>query len=284
MLHCTLCPISCGAERPNQRGYCGADSLIIAKYGLHLYEEPCISFGKGSGAVFFCGCSLKCRFCQNFELSRAQRGKHITVDELIGIFQTLEGTGAENINLVNPAHYIEELIEAFSRYRPRIPVVYNTHSYEKTEAIERIAPFVDIWLPDLKFYASKVSLRYTGREDYFARAAQAIPLMLQKPLVFREDGKLLSGAIVRHLILPLNTDDSLRLLDWFAPYKEKAYLSLMRQYTPFGDIEAFPELKRKITNREYKKVLDYALSLGIEQLFLQEKESATEEYIPHWDY
>lgn len=284
MNHCTSCPLACGADRPRQTGRCGASGLKIAKYALHFYEEPCISFQKGSGAVFFCGCSLRCRFCQNFELSRSLRGKTFSVPELADIFRFLEDEGAENINLVNPTHYTEEILAAFRLYRPRIPVVYNTHSYETRETIERMQPYVDIWLPDLKFYAPFLSKRYTGREDYFERASEVIPIMTETPLSFRADGKMLSGTIVRHLILPLCTDDSVALLDWFAPLKDKAYFSLMRQYTPFGDIDDLPELKRRITGREYHKVLDHALALEIEQLFLQEKESASEAYIPQWDF
>ena len=264
-------------------GRCRAGKLKIAKYGLHQFEEPCISFERGAGTVFFCGCSLQCRFCQNFELSRNTRGKEITVSELVSIFHELEEMGAENIDLVSPSHYTRELIEAFRLYRPNIPVVYNSSGYEKVETLKTIEPFVDVWLPDLKFFSPKLSERYTGRADYFAYASEAISFMANKPLRI-ENGKMLSGTIVRHLILPLASSDSVELLKFLAPMKDKIYLSLMSQYTPFGDISDLPELNRRITEREYRKVLSCALDLGFEHIFTQERASADETYIPVWDY
>lgn len=282
-MNCTLCPVSCNADRERMLGRCRAGKLKIAKYGLHQFEEPCISFERGAGTVFFCGCSLQCRFCQNFELSRNTRGKEITVSELVSIFHELEEMGAENIDLVSPSHYTRELIEAFRLYRPNIPVVYNSSGYEKVETLKTIEPFVDVWLPDLKFFSPKLSERYTGRADYFAYASEAISFMANKPLRI-ENGKMLSGTIVRHLILPLASSDSVELLKFLAPMKDKIYLSLMSQYTPFGDISDLPELNRRITEREYRKVLSCALDLGFEHIFTQERASADETYIPVWDY
>lgn len=282
-MNCMLCPVGCNADRKQISGRCGTKGLRIAKFGLHFYEEPCISFEKGSGAIFFCGCALRCRFCQNFELSRNLRGREITPAELADIFRALEDMGAENVNLINPSHLLPLIKEAFGLYRPRIPVVYNSHGYEKTDALESIAPFVDIWLPDLKFFSPKISARYTGREDYFPYAIKAVEFMAKKPLLFDERGKMLSGTVVRHLILPLCTDDSIAIVDRLAPIKDNIYLSLMRQYTPFGDIADLPELQRKITAREYKKVLQHTLALEFPHLFLQDKESADTSYIPVWD-
>ena len=283
---CNLCPISCGADRTKKVGACGAgDKIKIAKYYLHKYEEPCISGKNGSGTVFFCGCSLKCKFCQNFELSRNLRGKEITAGELADIFFELENMGAENINLVTPTQFSDKIIEALNIYKPKIPVVYNTHGYEKPEILQKIYSFIDVFLPDLKFYSQALSTRYTGKSNYFEYASKAVLLMAQKPLIFDKKGMLKSGTIVRHLVLPACASDSKRIIDFFADnLKDRAYLNVMSQYTPMGEITDLPELSRKITKREYDSVIDYAISKGIEKMFYQKRISASEEYIPVWDY
>lgn len=283
-MDCNLCPNACNAERSASAGVCGvSDKLKIAKYYLHPFEEPVLSGKRGSGTVFFCGCSLRCAFCQNYEVSRARRGKEISVRELADIFAELEGRGAHNINLVTPTHYARSVVQALNLYRPHIPVVWNTHGYETEETLRFVAPYVDVYLTDVKFFSPETAKRYCGRENYFAYASRAAEIMCEKPLVF-EDGMMVSGTIVRHLVLPQNVGDTLKILDWFAPLKDKAYLSLMSQYTPFGKIGALPELQRKITKREYKKALDHALSLGIENIFVQKTASSGEKYIPEWDY
>lgn len=283
---CTLCPVACGADRTRGVGACGVSGLRVAKYYLHPFEEPCISFQKGSGTIFFTGCNLRCAFCQNYEVSRAQRGKAISARELADIFKELEERGAENISLVTPSHLVPYLLPAFELYRPKIPVVYNTGGYEKIDTLRRIDPFVDIYLPDMKFYSPALSKRYLGKENYFDVAAEAIEFMANaKPLVVRGDGKMLSGCIVRHLVMPLCTSDSKMLLKWFARTLPKdTYLSLMSQYTPFGDVEKYPELSRPITAREYNAVVDCATELGISNLFVQERKSSCEKYIPQWDF
>ncbi|MBQ6979616.1 MAG: radical SAM protein [Clostridia bacterium] len=283
---CNLCPISCCADRTKKVGACGAgDKIKIAKYYLHKFEEPCISGKNGSGTVFFCGCSLKCKFCQNFELSRNLRGKEITAGELADIFFELENVGAENINLVTPTQFSDKIIEALNIYKPKIPVVYNTHGYEKPEILQKIYSFIDVFLPDLKFYSQALSTRYTGKSNYFEYASKAVLLMAQKPLIFDKKGMLKSGTIVRHLVLPACASDSKRIIDFFADnLKDRAYLNVMSQYTPMGEITDLPELSRKITKREYDSVIDYAISKGIEKMFYQKRISASEEYIPVWDY
>lgn len=282
--NCKLCPIECGANRLTGVGACGVSGLKIAKYYLHPFEEPCISFQKGSGTIFFSGCNLRCPFCQNYEVSRAKRGKDITPAQLADIFKELEDIGAENVSLVTPAHFIPYLVAAFNIYRPKIPVVYNTGSYEKIDTLKRIDEYVDIYLPDMKFYSSTLSKRYLGKEDYFDVASAAIDFMSRKPLSITKDGKMLSGTIVRHLVMPLCISDSKAILKWFTTLPETVYLSLMSQYTPFGKIEAYPELSRKITAREYNTVLDTAMQLGIKNLFAQERTSAETQYIPQWDF
>lgn len=276
--------MQCGVDRVTTLGRCGASGIKIAKYYLHPYEEPVISFKNGSGCVFFCGCSLKCAFCQNFELSRSLRGKEITVKELAAIFKELEEEGADNINLVTPTHYVDKIAEAFALYRPKIPVVYNTHSYEKIETLKTVDTFADIYLPDLKFIDPFLSDRYTGRADYAKYALPAIEFMAQKPLKFDGDGKMLSGCIVRHLILPLASYDSVKVAEFVATLPEDVYFSLMSQYTPYGDIEKFKELNRRITDREYNIVLAAVERSGLKNVFLQDKDSAQTAFIPKWCY
>lgn len=284
---CELCPVNCGADRNVKAGYCGEKKAMrIAKYYLHKYEEPVICGGNGSGTVFFCGCSLKCVFCQNYALSRSQTGKEITPRELADIFKQLEDMGACNVNLVTPTHFTAGIIKAFEIYKPKVPVVYNTHSYEKIETLKLIDPYINVYLPDLKFFAPERAKRYTGKGDYFEVASRAIEFMMNsKKTLFDENGQMTSGVIVRHLILPLGVSDSENIVEWFAKNKKNgAYLSLMAQYTPFGNVDNFPELKRKITAREYERVYEKMLSLGISEYFVQEEESASESFIPSWDF
>lgn len=283
---CRLCPVECGADRlSGKAGACGVSALKIAKYYLHPFEEPCISFRKGSGTIFFCGCNLRCVFCQNYEVSRARRGQTVTPARLADIFKELEDSGAENISLVTPSHVVPYLLPAFELYKPKIPVVYNSSGYEKIDTLKLIDDFVDIYLPDMKFVSPVLSKRYTGREDYFERASEAISFMAKKPLRMDGEGKMLSGIIVRHLLMPLGVADSFEVLKWFKrEMPATAYLSLMSQYTPFGETEKFPELRRPVTAREYESVLNEAFALGIENLFLQKRSSSGEKYIPKWDF
>lgn len=283
-MNCTQCPVACGADREEMSGACGVKGIKIAKYYLHPFEEPPISFKGGSGCVFFCGCSLKCAFCQNFELSRNMRGKELTIKELSDVFKALEDMGAENINLVNPTHYLRHIMGAIEIYRPKIPIVYNTHGYETEEALRLADSFVDIWLTDLKFIDNALSKRYTARPDYADFALPAVRFMAQKPLKMRDDGKMLSGCIVRHLILPLAAYDSVEVVKFVASLPQTVYLSLMSQYTPFGEIENFKELNRRITKREYEKVLAAVEEYGLKNVFLQDYDSANETYIPKWDF
>ncbi len=284
--YCHLCPNECGNDRKYKNGFCGVgDNVRIAKYYLHPFEEPIISGKQGSGTVFFCGCSLKCVFCQNYELSRNERGKDITINELAKIFKQLENMGAHNINLVNPTHYSDKIYQALKIYKPNIPIVYNTHGYEKIDVLEKINELIDVYLPDMKFFSPDLSYRYTGKRDYFEKASKAIEFMVQsKPTIFDKDGMIESGVVVRHLVLPLGVSDSKNILDWFCKIKDKAYINVMSQYTPFGKIDNFKELKRTITKREYASVIDYAISLDIKNMFWQEQKSADEKYIPIWDF
>lgn len=284
MAHCELCPVSCGADRDKTAGVCGVRGLTVAKYYLHPFEEPPVSHKNGSGTVFFGGCHLRCAFCQNYEVSRAKRGREITPSELCDIFRKLEDMGADNINLVTPDHVSHLIREALEEYKPHIPVVYNSSGYCKVSALEEIDPYIDVYLPDLKFVSPALSARYTGRSDYFDYAKEAIAFMAKKPNRFDETGKILSGIIVRHLVMPQCTSDSLRALDYLREVlPEGASVSLMRQYVPMGEAARFPELTRKITDREYRRVVDHALALGFSNLYTQDKTSAETAFIPDWD-
>ena len=282
---CALCPNDCKIDRDNKVGFCSTGSKIkIAKYYPHMFEEPPVSGTKGSGTIFFCGCSLKCVFCQNFIVSRNQTGKEISVEELAKIFAELEDKGVHNINLVNPTHYWDKIIDALKLYRPNIPILANTHGYERIDVLEKVSPYIDVWLPDMKYFSSALSMRYSKKSDYFEVASKALEFLIENNPPIYEDGLIKKGVIVRHLILPQSSSDSKQIIDWFLPFKDKASISVMSQYTPFGEIDNYPELKRKITKREYNSVIDYALSLGISDMFVQEDLSADEKYIPTWDF
>ena len=283
--YCNLCPNACNVDRQNVVGFCGSsDKISIAKYYLHDFEEPLVSGKNGSGTVFFCGCSLKCVFCQNYEVSRNLRGKQITTLELVEIFKFLEDNGAHNINLVNPTHYSNQIVDALNIYRPSVPIVYNTHGFESVDVLKQIDDYIDVYLPDLKFCAPNVSKRYCGKSNYFNVAKDAISFMSTKPLKIDENGLISSGTIVRHLCLPQNVSDSKKVLDFLVNFKDKIYLSVMSQYTPFGKIDSFPELQRKLTKREYDTVIDYAINLGFTNMYYQELESSNEKFIPKWDF
>ncbi len=285
--YCNLCKNNCNCLRTDKNlGFCGAKyDLNISKYYLHEYEEPIVSGVNGSGTVFFTGCSLKCVFCQNYELSRNLRGIDITPNKLAEIFKELEEMGAHNVNLVTPTHYIYGIIEALEIYRPKIPIVYNTHSYENLNALNLIDPYVDVYLADLKFKSPLISKRYTNKEDYFSVASENIKFMMQSKKTVVENGLIKSGVIVRHLILPLCVNDSIEIISWFKQnQKNGAYFSLMSQYTPFGDVQNFKELNRGITKREYQKAILHATTLDENKLFIQELNSSSTKYIPKWDY
>ncbi len=282
-MKCFGCPVKCGADREIYAGLCGVKGLKIAKYYLHPYEEPCISYKNGSGCIFFCGCSLKCVFCQNFELSRNSRGKEISVQELADIFKELEDMGADNINLVTPTHYLRDIIRALEIYRPKIPIVYNTHGYENIEDLKLADEFTDIWLTDLKFIDPMLAKRYTARADYPGYALPAVKFMSQKPLKM-QDGKMLSGCIVRHLLLPLAAYDGVNVVKFMSGLNKDVYFSLMSQYIPCGVVARYNELKRRITKREYNTVLAAVERYGLKNVFVQDFSSAKEEFIPKWDY
>lgn len=252
-----------------------------------MWEEPCISGKEGSGAIFFSGCPLGCVFCQNRDIALGNAGKNISVQRLAEIMLELEKKGANNINLVTPTQYVPQIIEAVKIAGLSIPIVYNTGSYETTETVDKLAGIVDIFLPDLKYFSPELSARYSAAPDYFETAAGAIRRMaeISGPCVFDARGMLKKGTIVRHLVLPGHTEDSKKILQWiYGQFKDSVYVSIMNQYTPMPGIEKFyPELGRKVTRREYEKVVDYALDLGIENAYIQEGGTQKESFIPAFD-
>lgn len=292
IINCHLCPRNCGVNRTKTAGYCGASSaMTAARAALHLWEEPCISGTNGSGAVFFSGCSLHCCFCQNQQISQELFGKELSSRQLADVFLNLQEQGAHNINLVTATHYLPWILPALDLVKERlhIPVVYNTSGYERLETIKALNDYVDIWLPDLKYYSSELSARYSHAADYFAIASAAIQQMIAQtgaPVLDMDASCecpiMKKGVIIRHLVLPGQKEDSIRLMEWIAAElpKDQFFLSLMSQYTPISKTQKYSELNRRVTTYEYRKVVKAALSLGLEQGFAQEKSSADEKFRP----
>lgn len=287
---CELCPRRCGADRTRQAGYCGAGSTLrVARAALHFWEEPCISGARGSGTVFFSGCPLKCCYCQNWKISAEGFGKEISLERLTEIFLELQDKGAHNLNLVTATPWLEWILPALDEARRRgctLPVVYNTGGYETLETVERLAPYVDIWLADVKYVSPALSREYSGAADYFAVCEQAVTRMLELTgaPVYDGEGILQRGVILRHLALPGCLEDSKAVLDWMAALPKGSFIpSLMSQYTPFYKAAEHKNLRRCISTWEYRQVIDRAVDLGLTEGYMQEKSSAREEYTPPFD-
>ncbi len=286
---CRFCPRECGVDRTKGKGACGCGvDLRVARAGLHFGEEPCISGTQGSGTVFFSGCSLGCCFCQNAPVSCGERGIRIPTDRLSEIFLELQTQGAHNINLVTPSHFLPHIVDALSAVhsRLRIPVVYNTGGYERVESLRKLDGLVQVYLPDLKYFSTALSARYSGAADYFTHAILALREMYRQTgsVVFNENGMLCQGVLVRHLVLPGCRWDSVALLEHLArlfPTKE-IRLSLMAQYTPCYHASNFPEINRKLWTAEYQTVAAAAVRLGFEG-YLQDRASASLKMTPKFD-
>jgi len=291
---CALCPRECHVNRnADEIGYCGQTAnLTAARAALHFWEEPCLSGTKGSGAVFFSGCNLRCVYCQNHEIAHGLSGHKITVSRLSDIFLELQEKGAHNINLVTPTHFVPQIITALKAAKKQglsIPIVYNTSAYEKTDTLKKLEGLVDIYLPDLKYQDALLSERYSHAPDYFETAARAIAEMVRQvgAPVFTggADSLMKKGVIVRHLLLPGCQKDARRILRYLhETYGNDIYVSIMNQYTPLPQTETVPELNRRISAREYEKIINFAISIGIENGFIQEGETASESFIPAFDY
>lgn len=288
---CTLCPRNCHCDRTNgKKGYCKvSEQLLVARAALHMWEEPCISGESGSGTVFFSGCALGCVYCQNYNIAKAITGKIITVERLAQIFLELQQKKASNINLVTPGHYTPQILQALSIAKSEglnIPIVYNSSGYEKTETLRLLEGYIDIYLPDFKYMSEVISKKYSNCYDYASYAREAVNEMYRqvgKP-VFDPNGIMKRGVIVRHLTLPGCLEDSKQILEYlYHTFQDNIFISIMNQYTPLAHVKSYPELNRKITDKEYDELVDYAISLGVENGFIQEGDTASESFIPEFN-
>ena len=289
--NCLLCPRKCGINRSTgQTGVCGVSSEIkVARAALHYWEEPCISGKRGSGAVFFSGCSLHCVFCQNREISDGKAGKLISKERLSDIFMELAGKGANNINLVTPGQYIPDIVWAVNDAKSRgmkLPIIYNTSGYENVTELKLLEDIVDVYLPDFKYMDSTLSARYSRAKDYPSVAKQALSEMVrQQPDVVIDDatGLIQKGVIVRQLLLPGHVNDAKAVLKYlYDTYHDHVYISMMSQFTPIA-LKDYPEINRTVTKREYERLVNYALEIGITNAFIQEGDVAKDSFIPAFD-
>ena len=289
--NCLLCPRKCGINRSTgQTGVCGVSSEIkVARAALHYWEEPCISGKRGSGAVFFSGCSLHCVFCQNREISDGKAGKLISKERLSDIFMELADKGANNINLVTPGQYIPDIVWAVNDAKSRgmkLPIIYNTSGYENVTELKLLEGIVDVYLPDFKYMDSTLSARYSRAKDYQSVAKQWLSEMVrQQPDVVIDDatGLIQKGVIVRQLLLPGHVNDAKAVLKYlYDTYHDHVYISMMSQFTPIA-LKDYPEINRTVTRREYERLVDYALEIGITNAFIQEGDVAKDSFIPAFD-
>lgn len=286
-MKCAVCPRKCFADRSVETGMCGVnEDFRIARAAPHFWEEPCISGEKGSGTVFFSGCNLGCVFCQNYDVSHRAFGKDVTEIQLMKIFDSLIEKGVHNINLVTPTHYAQKLAKVLREYNSPVPIVYNSSGYECVEMLRKLEGLVDIYLPDLKYFDSSVSLKYSGAEDYFEKASEAVIEMQRQvgSLVLDENGIAKRGIIIRHMVLPGNISQASKVFSWVREnLPEETYISVMRQYTPFGKAKNMPPIDRKLSAREYSIVKEKIYALGFENCYFQSKESSTEDFIPNFN-
>ena len=285
---CDICPRKCSADREKSGGFCRmGENPVVAKAFLHMWEEPCISGTRGSGTVFFSGCNLKCIYCQNYRISHENFGKELTVEQLASVFLSLQQKGAHNINLVTPVHFVSRIREAVQAAKGlKLPIIYNSNGYESLEGLGAMERIADVYLPDLKYFSPDISRKYSGAADYFENASRAILEMYRQvgPPEFDSDGIIRRGLIIRHLILPGLSGESMKILKWIREnLPDNVYISLMSQYTPYYRACEFPEINRHITRREYEKVLNCFYKLRFEHGYIQERDSACEEYIPEFN-
>ena len=284
---CNACPRKCNVDRQNTLGYCKSpDKFKLACAALHFWEEPCISGKNGSGAIFFSGCNLGCVFCQNFDISHNCKGVEVSDGKLIDIMKNLVDKGANNINLVNPTHYSAQLLRVFEKYKPPVPIVYNTSGYDSVETLRVFDGIVDVYLPDFKYIRPDKAQKYSKAENYPQVAEAALTEMKRqvKSDVFDDRGIMRKGMIIRHLVLPSNTNASIEALDYLAKNFDDTYISVMAQYVPCGDLSDYKEINRPLTKREYDKVVNHILDLGLDKIFVQELEAASDDFIPDFDF
>ena len=289
-MKCNLCPRNCDVDRASSKGYCGqTDKLKVARASLHMWEEPCISGEKGSGTVFFSGCGLRCVFCQNFDIANGNTGKEITVERLAEIFLELKAKGAHNINLVTGDHFTEQIIKALDIAKSKgmdLPVVFNTSSYINKETLKKLENYVDIYLADFKYFDNDTAKKYSNADNYLQVVKTAIEEMVsQKGVpVYDDEGMMTKGVIVRHLLMPSHLQESKAIIRYvYEEYGERVVLSIMNQYTPLKQVEKYPEINRKVTEEEYESLINYAISIGVKEAYVQEGDTAEESFIPPFD-
>ena len=282
-MNCNLCPRNCNVDRQLKSGFCGTNDILISRVAPHMWEEPCVSGQKGSGTIFFAGCNLRCRFCQNYDITVKPHGVVVSVEQLADLFLHVQSLGVANINLVTASHFADKLASALKLAKPHltIPVVYNTSSYENIDTIRLFDGLVDVYLPDLKFCDQTLASNFAGAPNYFEVATKAIAEMRrQQPIDKFVDGYITNGVIVRHLVLPGCVEDSKRILDWIAQFDKNIHVSVMSQYFPARTDALYPQLNRKLFKREYQSVCDYFTNVGLTNGFTQDVSSATVDYLP----
>ena len=287
-MKCNLCPRNCNVDRTTKLGFCNSPSFAnVYRVGKHDWEEPCISGTKGSGTIFFGGCNLRCRFCQNYQISRDGNGVLMDDNQLANLFLRVADSDVHNINLVTPQHYSDAIARALEKVKHKlsIPVVYNTNSYESVGALANLNGLIDVYLPDIKFFDSTLSANFCGSSNYFEVASKALLEMLrQQPItIFDNDGMVQKGVIVRHLVLPGHIEDSKFVLDFLANLNKDIYVSVMSQFFVAQRDDKYSELNRKLTQREYDNIIDYFFNVGLHNGFMQELASATKDYLPNFD-
>lgn len=288
---CAICPHNCGINRlNNQIGRCKSkDTVKVALYSTHNFEEPCISGKKGSGTVFFSNCNMNCVFCQNYEISQKGKGKEISIEELADIFIKQQKKDVENINLVTPTSYVPQIIEAIKIARGnglKLPIVYNTNGYEKVETLKMLDGFVDIYLPDFKYSDNELGKRLSKVNNYFEIATEALKEMYRQTgkAVFNDEGIMQRGMIIRHLVLPNHILNSRRVLKWINENMHDVYVSVMAQYFPTYKAKEIDDINRKLTKEEYEQIENYLYRLDLENGYIQELGEHEEEYVPHWEF
>jgi len=290
LIECKICPNNCKVNRiEGKAGTCKAnDKVKVALASLHYFEEPCISGEKGSGTVFFSNCNMKCKFCQNCKISAEGKGREITIEELADTFLDLQKQGANNINLVTPTIYAYQIIEAIKNAKDKglkIPVVYNSNGYESIETLKNLQGYIDVYLPDLKYYYNDIAFEYSGIKNYFEHATEAIKEMYRQvgSPKFNENGLIKKGVIIRHLVLPNNIDNSKKVLKWIKENIDKrVYVSIMAQYFPCYKAKEMEELNRELTQEEYEEIEKFVYDLDIENGYMQELGEHEEEYVPNF--
>ena len=289
-MKCNLCPRNCGVDRDKgEVGYCMAPSdMVIARYSLHMWEEPVISGDKGSGTIFFSYCNMRCCFCQNYEISELHKGRIVSIEEFSNICLELQEAGANNINLVTPTHFVDKIALGLKLAKERglnIPVVYNSSGYENVDTIKMLDGLVDIYLPDLKYYDNSYGIKYSKCRDYFKYASMAIDEMVRQvgSVVIDDNGLMKRGVIVRHLLLPGAIEDSKKIIKYlYRRYKDNIIISIMNQYTPVRKLD-YEELNNKVNDNDYDELINYAYDLGVRKAFIQEGDTQEISFIPDFD-